>query len=190
MTTSSRPRSTTTPRTLPPESPSTRSASRVDSRSSRQPPHRAAARAVAGRFDLGRCLRRRHRAASRRRAGPDLASLSTTMKGWDGAKPAPGSNGRSNSPPPPQPRERLLEGPGTGRAAVDPLEALAASYAAPSADAAAAAHVGAGAAVRSDGLVWLEHARPRARQRAARTSCTSRSVAQLPPSSPPSSSSR
>jgi hypothetical protein len=62
--------------------------------------------------------------------GPDLSSLVSTARGWDGPKgsTSPGTNGRDVSPPP----STLATGSSKNAApsAPDPLEALAASYAA------------------------------------------------------------
>jgi eukaryotic-like serine/threonine-protein kinase len=67
-------------------------------------------------------------------AGPDLSTLVSTARGWDGPKPASaGTNGSSLSPPP------TALASGSSKSATptppDPLEALAASYSAPPATA-------------------------------------------------------
>jgi len=60
-------------------------------------------------------------------AGPDLSTLVSTARGWDGPKgsTAPGSNGASVSPP-----SLLASGSSKGPPPEDPLAALAASYSA------------------------------------------------------------
>jgi serine/threonine protein kinase len=61
-------------------------------------------------------------------AGPDLSSLVSTAKGWDGPKPGSGSNGSSVSPPPSLLASGSSKSPAPAPPPEDPLAALAASY--------------------------------------------------------------